>query len=428
MAIFIGDRAGKAVQNTIDMLNDIGQQYRQERDRRVSAAAQYDVSEGEFATIYDGFKPDLERQLQDIVNQQTVVIESGGVDAERKLKQLKAKYDNSLTIYKARTQEAAELYRQIDSGEILNKRDEVKNLLESYADQIQTGLVSPKKISYDSRSNLDVLSQDELERKMDEDLEALESGAAMDVGEARVFNLFESGLADATTPLITPIAPSPVTESTFSGAEDDQLFFIDRRVPVTSKSTIEGMMEQAKEVADKYWELNKDRPSNINAAVWTYISKKGPKNQTQAEYNIIISDPKLLEQAQEEYWESQKTKDLETIKGVKERQLSELKDKPTTGGTPTTFELLQGPVKKEGVTIQGQYFNVNDDLFVDLSSGKPVYYSMDDTLGEFEKVTEKEFKDKMSRTNLGYFENTMKSLTTAPEAASRTKVLQTPTD
>tara|TARA_R100000734_G_scaffold16754_1_gene12892 strand:- start:6818 stop:8041 length:1224 start_codon:yes stop_codon:yes gene_type:complete len=390
MAIFIGDKAGKAVQNTIDMLNDIGQQYRQERDRRVSAAAQYDVSEGEFATIYDGFKPDLERQLQDIVNQQTVVIESGGVDAERKLKQLKAKYDNSLTIYKARTQEAAELYRQIDSGEILNKRDEVKNLLESYADQIQAGLVYPKGITKQE----------------------------MEAGEAMAFNLFESGLADATTPLITPIAPSPVTESTFSSAEDDQLFFIDRRVPVTSKSTIEDVMEQAKEVADKYWELNKDRPSNINAAVWTYISKKGPKNQTQAEYNIIISDPKLLEQAQTEYWESQKTKDLETIKGVKERQLAELKDKPTTGGTPTTFELLEGPFEKGGVTIQGQYFNVNDDLFVDLSSGKPVYYSMDDTLGEFEKVTEKEFKDKMSRTNLGYFEDTMKSLTTAPKAAS----------
>ena len=406
MAIFIGDKAGKAVQNTIDMLNDIGQQYRQERDRRVSAAAQYDVSEGEFAAIYDGFKPDLERQLQDIVNQQTVVIESGGVDAERKLKQLKAKYDNSLTIYKARTQEAAELYRQIDSGEILNKREEVDNLLKSYADQIQTGLVSPRGITEQE----------------------------MEAGEAMAFNLFESGLADATTPLITPIAPSPVTESTFSGAEDDQLFFIDRRVPVTSKSTIEGMMEQAGKVADKYWELNKDRPSNINAAVWTYISKGSPENQTQAEYNRIISDPDLLETAQTEYWESQKTKDLETIKGVKERQLSELKDKPTTGTTPTTFELLQGPVEKvveeggKAVTIQGQYFNVNDDLFVDLSSGKPVYYSAADEFDEFEKVTEKEFKDKMSRTNLKYFENTMKSLTTAPEAASRTKVLQTPTD
>ena len=258
MAIFIGDKVGKSIQQTGKMLLDVRDSYRAEVDKRTAAAAQYDASEADFATIHPEAKPELEAMLDEIVKAQEKVISTGTAQSERELRQLKDVYQKSINIYAARTKELADLQNARSMGKIINSEEEINNAF---------------------------LGK---------------------LGEARQKGLFQSSFSDASQPLIVPLAPSPVTSATFGIPLKKQQAYVINRLSFDENTSPEEIVQQTEKLLQDWWTKEGKKDVDTDKAVaWTNLSKRAKEEQTEAKFNELVGDKENFPALQDEYWNDQ---------------------------------------------------------------------------------------------------------------------------
>jgi len=258
MAIFIGDKVGKSIQQAGKMLLDVRDSYRAEVDKRTAAAAQYDASEADFATIHPEAKPELEAMLDEIVKAQEKVISTGTAQSERELRQLKDVYQKSINIYAARTKELADLQNARSMGKITNSEKEINDAFIGK------------------------------------------------LGEARQKGLFQSSFSDASQPLIVPLAPSPVTSATFGVPLKKQQAYVISRLSFDENTSIEQIEQEAETLLQDWWTKEGKKDVDTDKAVaWTNLSKRTKEEQTEAKFNELIGDEEGFPALQDEYWETQ---------------------------------------------------------------------------------------------------------------------------
>jgi len=335
MAIFIGDKVGKSIQQTGKMLLDVRDSYRAEVDKRTAAAAQYDASEADFATIHPEAKPELEAMLDEIVKAQEKVISTGTAQSERELRQLKDVYQKSINIYAARTKELADLQNARSMGKIINSEKEINDAF---------------------------LGK---------------------LGEARQKGLFQSSFSDASQPLIVPLAPSPVTSATFGIPLKKQQAYVIHRISYNEDTSPEEIVQQTEKLLQKWWTTEGKKDVDTDKAVaWTNLSKRTKEEQTEAKFNELVGDEEGFPALQDEYWETQLPFATDNIvsmilKDQQDLRYQEARRKRSSG---KGYQVREQPFKtdvrfddgKGGtdyLTLQPPWFKVSDKGYLTYPNG-----------------------------------------------------------
>lgn len=311
MAIFIGDKVGKSIQQTGKMLLDVRDSYRAEVDKRTAAAAQYDASEADFATIHPKAKPELEAMLDEIVKAQEKVISTGTAQSERELRQLKDVYQKSINIYAARTKELADLQNARIMGKIINSEEEINDAFFGK------------------------------------------------LGEARQKGLFQSSFSDASQPLIVPLAPSPVTSATFGVPLKKQQAYVINRLSFDENTSPEEIVQQTEKLLEDWWTKEGKKDVDTDKAVtWTNLSKRAKEEQTEAKFNELVGDKENFPTLQDEYWDDQLPFATDNIVSMVLKKQEDLKSQ---------IARYEGRKSKKGYVARLKPFQTDD--IIDLGDG-----------------------------------------------------------
>ena len=96
------------------------------QERRENIASQYAIDKSDFGTVHPKLLPHIQKEYDDVLlaRQSLIRNESG---ASARLRQAKQRYDNELTVMKARTKEYVDGRAAIQSGESLDTMENLDN-------------------------------------------------------------------------------------------------------------------------------------------------------------------------------------------------------------------------------------------------------------------------------------------------------------
>jgi len=175
----ISETALKTAATVGQSLDRAMQLQRREQERRENISSQYAIDESDFGTVHPDLIPHIQKEYDNVLlaRQSLIKNESG---ASARLRQAKQRYDNELTVMKARTKEYVDDRAAIQSGESLNTMEDLDNNWDGMVREL-TGYTDEETKKY-----------------------------------VEPVDFFQSSFVDVTKPLLTPIAKPPITAATIN--------------------------------------------------------------------------------------------------------------------------------------------------------------------------------------------------------------------
>ena len=175
----ISETALKTAATVGQSLDRAMQLQRREQERRENISSQYAIDESDFGTVHPDLIPHIQKEYDNVLlaRQSLIKNESG---ASARLRQAKQRYDNELTVMKARTKEYVDDRAAIKSGESLNTMESLNNNWSGMVREL-TGYTDEETKKY-----------------------------------VEPVDFFQSSFVDVTKPLLTPIAEPPITAATIN--------------------------------------------------------------------------------------------------------------------------------------------------------------------------------------------------------------------
>lgn len=175
----ISETALKTAATVGQSLDRAMQLQRRAQERNENIASQYAIDESDFGTVHPDLLPHIQKEYDKVLlaRQSLIKNESG---ASARLRQAKQRYDNELTVMKARTKEYIDDRAAIQSGESLNKMEDLDNNWNGMVREL-TGYTDEETKKY-----------------------------------VEPVDFFQSSFVDVTKPLLTPIAKPPIDAATIN--------------------------------------------------------------------------------------------------------------------------------------------------------------------------------------------------------------------
>lgn len=175
----ISETALKTAATVGQSLDRAMQLQRRAQERNENIASQYAIDESDFGTVHPDLLPHIQKEYDNVLlaRQSLIRNESG---ASARLRQAKQRYDNELTVMKARTKEYVDDRAAIKSGESLNTMKSLNNNWNGMVREL-TGYTDEETKKY-----------------------------------VEPVDFFQSSFVDVTKPLLTPIAKPPIDAATIN--------------------------------------------------------------------------------------------------------------------------------------------------------------------------------------------------------------------
>jgi hypothetical protein len=267
---------------------------RREQERRENISSQYAIDKSDFGTVHPDLLPHIQKEYDNVLlaRQSLIKNESG---ASARLRQAKQRYDNELTVMKARTKEYVDDRAAIQSGEALNTMEDLDNNW--------SGMVRELTGYTDEETNKRVEPVD----------------------------FFQSSFVDVTKPLLTPIA-KPLVDA---GVLLEDL----SKITTTSSAFIDDPKE-GEIVSDEIIKSGVEKAIRLNL----------PKDE---DGNYLMPDEKFLDGAIFNFFSATATED-EKNNFVEFRN----KTLGNQAALQTAFGMFEKKLKEDAINVQRDAYRV----------------------------------------------------------------------
>jgi len=325
MAIFIGDRPAQAIKETGQIINQIQNQYENEKLRREAYTDQFDAAEADYASLNSKFKPILNGFVSDILKAQVDVEENNTPEARERLRSLSREYES------------------------------VKAIAEAQSEMIAKGFV-------DARNNLYVEDVDSLKEQVNQNLSGLEGMSHRDFLKSKFAD--SNFLAFQATPYDKSIEGMNIQSHV-----NDLLKIYDNRRADLYDNAGRLKMDELSNINDKFVDmLFKAQPQLLKSAATRYANKQYGKVD-QSTVNEILSDESLLSEPRNEF-----ARDIIETAGTNVSSRIILKKEKGKTEKPNKYIVREKGFSYEGddggdVKIPGKYIRVDDKGIISLETG-----------------------------------------------------------